>query len=230
MSFGEFWQQPNKRRFNIDGTNEINLSELSKQLNVSENMLESIFTKHDTNKNGKLESSTSFENELENFLQDVNATFTTKNQDNNKVVRYTDALEREVTEVYNQQGKLIEKTMLFRNNTPPSDYELEKTNTRNYYGTIIVTKDDKLSSIEQDEYKITYTYKSDCVEITTPDETYTVKKIQPDGNFLADDFIKKTSLQCLTKEAALSLADDVDKFAKLEGLTMHAYSASVRKE
>ena len=45
-----------------------------------------------------------------------------------------------------------------------------------------------------------------------------------------DDFIKKTSLQCLTKEAALSLADDVDKFAKLEGLTMHAYSASVRKE
>ena len=45
-----------------------------------------------------------------------------------------------------------------------------------------------------------------------------------------DDFIKKTSLQCLSKEAALSLVDDVDSFAMLEGLTMHALAARVRKE
>ena len=45
-----------------------------------------------------------------------------------------------------------------------------------------------------------------------------------------DDFIKKTSLQMLTKEAALSLVDDVDSFAMLEGLTMHALAARVRKE
>ena len=45
-----------------------------------------------------------------------------------------------------------------------------------------------------------------------------------------DDFIKKTSLQMLSKEAALSLVDDVDSFAKLEGLTMHALAARVRKE
>ena len=45
-----------------------------------------------------------------------------------------------------------------------------------------------------------------------------------------DDFIKKTSLQMLSKEAALSLVDDVDSFAMLEGLTMHALAARVRKE
>ncbi len=45
-----------------------------------------------------------------------------------------------------------------------------------------------------------------------------------------DDFIKKSSLQMLSKEAALSLVEDVDTFAKLEGLTMHALAARVRKE
>ena len=45
-----------------------------------------------------------------------------------------------------------------------------------------------------------------------------------------DDFIKKTSLQQLSKDAALALVDDVDSFAKLEGLTMHALAARVRKE
>lgn len=45
-----------------------------------------------------------------------------------------------------------------------------------------------------------------------------------------DDFVKKTSLQMLSKEAALSLVDDVDSFAMLEGLTMHALAARVRKE
>ena len=45
-----------------------------------------------------------------------------------------------------------------------------------------------------------------------------------------DDFVKKTSLQMLTKDAAMSLVDDVDNFAKLEGLTMHALAARVRKE
>ena len=45
-----------------------------------------------------------------------------------------------------------------------------------------------------------------------------------------DDFVKRTSLQMLSKEAALSLVDDVDSFAKLEGLTMHALAARIRKE
>jgi histidinol dehydrogenase len=45
-----------------------------------------------------------------------------------------------------------------------------------------------------------------------------------------DDFVKKTSLQMLTKDAAMSLVDDVDSFAMLEGLTMHALAARVRKE
>ena len=42
--------------------------------------------------------------------------------------------------------------------------------------------------------------------------------------------LQKTSLQMLSKEAALSLVDDVDSFAMLEGLTMHALAARVRKE
>ncbi len=45
-----------------------------------------------------------------------------------------------------------------------------------------------------------------------------------------DDFIKKTSLIEFTKEAAQKIASDVDVFAKCEHLTMHALSASVRKE
>ena len=45
-----------------------------------------------------------------------------------------------------------------------------------------------------------------------------------------DDFIKKTSLIEFTKESALKLLDDVDVFAKCENLTMHALSASVRKD
>ena len=55
----------------------------------------------------------------------------------------------------------------------------------------------------------------------------TAKFFSPLG---VEDFIKRTSLQKLNKEAALQLADDVDTFAKLEGLTMHALSAAVRKD
>ena len=55
----------------------------------------------------------------------------------------------------------------------------------------------------------------------------TAKFFSPLG---VDDFIKKTSLQKLNKESALMLADDVDTFAKLEGLTMHALAAAVRKD
>ena len=55
----------------------------------------------------------------------------------------------------------------------------------------------------------------------------TAKFFSPLG---VDDFIKKTSLQKLSKDSALMLADDVDTFAKLEGLTMHALAAAVRKE
>ena len=45
-----------------------------------------------------------------------------------------------------------------------------------------------------------------------------------------DDFMKKTSLQCLSKDAALALVDDVYEFATLEGLEMHARAALARKE
>ena len=45
-----------------------------------------------------------------------------------------------------------------------------------------------------------------------------------------DDFIKRTSLIELSKDAVNDLVDDVDIFAQCEGLTMHALSARVRKE
>lgn len=45
-----------------------------------------------------------------------------------------------------------------------------------------------------------------------------------------DDFIKKSSLISFTKESAAKLIDDVDVFAKSEGLEMHALSARVRGE
>ena len=45
-----------------------------------------------------------------------------------------------------------------------------------------------------------------------------------------DDFIKKTSLIEFSKKASDYIANDVDVFAKCEHLTMHAKSASVRKE
>ncbi len=45
-----------------------------------------------------------------------------------------------------------------------------------------------------------------------------------------DDFIKKTSLIKFDKASAKSLANDVDTFAKAEGLEMHALSARLRGE
>ena len=45
-----------------------------------------------------------------------------------------------------------------------------------------------------------------------------------------DDFMKKTSIQELSKEASLKLVDDVFDFANLEGLEMHALAAKARKE
>lgn len=45
-----------------------------------------------------------------------------------------------------------------------------------------------------------------------------------------DDFIKKSSLICFSREASLKLVDDVDAFAMAEGLEMHALSARVRRE
>ena len=45
-----------------------------------------------------------------------------------------------------------------------------------------------------------------------------------------DDFIKKSSIISFSKEALVPLADDIQKFAKAEGLTAHANSIRVRFE
>ena len=45
-----------------------------------------------------------------------------------------------------------------------------------------------------------------------------------------DDFIKKTSLIEFDYDSANKLLDDVESFAKIEGLYMHALSAKLRKE
>ena len=45
-----------------------------------------------------------------------------------------------------------------------------------------------------------------------------------------DDFIKKTQFTYYTKKAFLDVAKDVDVFAKKEGLTAHAKSATIRLE
>lgn len=43
-----------------------------------------------------------------------------------------------------------------------------------------------------------------------------------------DDFIKKTSIICCSKEALLRDHEDIERFAKSEGLTAHANSVAVR--
>ncbi|MCR5675017.1 MAG: histidinol dehydrogenase [Lachnospiraceae bacterium] len=45
-----------------------------------------------------------------------------------------------------------------------------------------------------------------------------------------DDFIKKTSVICYSREALLRDAPDIERFAKEEGLTAHANSIAVRHE
>lgn len=45
-----------------------------------------------------------------------------------------------------------------------------------------------------------------------------------------DDFIKRSTFQYTTKEGAKALSNDVNDFATLEGLTMHALSAKLRGE
>ena len=45
-----------------------------------------------------------------------------------------------------------------------------------------------------------------------------------------DDFVKKTQFTYFTRDALLSVADDVAAFATKEGLTAHAASATVRKD
>ncbi len=45
-----------------------------------------------------------------------------------------------------------------------------------------------------------------------------------------DDFVKKSSIISYTKEALSDISDDIQKFAKAEGLTAHANSIAVRFE
>lgn len=45
-----------------------------------------------------------------------------------------------------------------------------------------------------------------------------------------EDFVKKTSFLYYTREAMISVADDVDLFAREEGLDAHGLSAVIRKE
>ena len=45
-----------------------------------------------------------------------------------------------------------------------------------------------------------------------------------------DDFIKKSSIISFSREALMPLSDDIQKFAKAEGLTAHANSIRVRFE
>lgn len=45
-----------------------------------------------------------------------------------------------------------------------------------------------------------------------------------------DDFVKKTQYTYYTREALCKIADDVDAFAKAEGLTAHAKSVTIRFE
>ncbi len=55
----------------------------------------------------------------------------------------------------------------------------------------------------------------------------TAKFFSPLG---VDDFIKKTSVICYSKEALLRDHEDIERFAKSEGLTAHANSVAVRFE
>ena len=50
------------------------------------------------------------------------------------------------------------------------------------------------------------------------------------GPLSVDDFVKKTQFTYFTRDALLSVADDVAAFATKEGLTAHAASATVRKD
>ena len=43
-----------------------------------------------------------------------------------------------------------------------------------------------------------------------------------------DDFIKKSSVICYSKEALSAVHEDIEVFAKSEGLTAHANSIAVR--
>jgi histidinol dehydrogenase len=45
-----------------------------------------------------------------------------------------------------------------------------------------------------------------------------------------DDFIKKSSVICYSREALLPIHEDIERFAKAEGLTAHANSIAVRFE
>jgi histidinol dehydrogenase len=45
-----------------------------------------------------------------------------------------------------------------------------------------------------------------------------------------DDFIKKSSIISFSREALAPISDDIQKFAKAEGLTAHANSIRVRFE
>ena len=45
-----------------------------------------------------------------------------------------------------------------------------------------------------------------------------------------DDFIKRSTFQYTTKEGAKALSNDVNDFATLEGLQMHALAAKLRGE
>lgn len=45
-----------------------------------------------------------------------------------------------------------------------------------------------------------------------------------------DDFIKKSSIVSYSREALMDIHDDIEAFAKAEGLTAHANSIKVRFE
>ena len=45
-----------------------------------------------------------------------------------------------------------------------------------------------------------------------------------------DDFVKKTQYTYFTREALSNVAEDVASFARAEGLTAHARSATIRTE
>jgi len=188
MSFGEFfWQQPKSRRFNLDTSKELNLSEISKQLNVSETQLASIFLKYDVNKNGKLESQTPAGDEVENFLSDINVAFTKKNLDNTSTVQYKDIQGNYVTELYNQEGKLIERNFKDNAFNIVTLYPNVKTFTQTEPdGTKNLVTCTKIIENGEEYYKL-----NKLNQKRGTFETIFVRNIDENGNYSDADIIEK---------------------------------------
>ena len=177
--------------FRYGDKNEINFEQFAQKLNnvqsTSNADLWKLFGIFDRDKNGKIENKNS-SGEMEakslfDFLQEHSGENKVLDDDELEAI-FKDSHIAEKLE--NTEGVIAALKEFFNSFTKEDEITEEVKD-----GITVRKQNNRIIELVKDRKTVKYTYNKDSVEIETPTENITVSKVEDDGSYLSENFIKK---------------------------------------